>query len=284
MPILFGLLAAGAFGTGDFLGGIATKRSPAIAVALTVQAVGVLLFLAAASLFDGGEPTLRGSAWGAIAGVAGAIGVTSLYRGLGRGRMSVVAPISAAVSGSVPVVVSLAVGEQPSIYQLAGTALIIPAVGLVSMAREDRSSTARDGTDSSPSGLVDAVVAGLGIGLLILGLARAGEESAIWPLVSVRFAGAAVLGVALIYARQQYWLEHRTRIVVVAAGFSDALATRLFVQATRIGLVTVAAVLSSLYPAVTVGCARVFLAERLAPRQLVGLILALVGVALIAAG
>jgi uncharacterized membrane protein len=175
MAVVLGLLAAVTYGTADFLGGLATKRNPVVRVVLVSQAIGLLAYLAAVPLLPEGRFTGEAWAWGAAAGAAGAVGIAFLYRGLARGRMSVVAPITAVISVSIPVLVGLALGERPTGFQLLGVAAVVPAVGLVSTVPEPAASGSPGGVRTARAGVLDALTSGVGIGLFLVALSRAGE-------------------------------------------------------------------------------------------------------------
>jgi drug/metabolite transporter (DMT)-like permease len=284
MAVVLGLLAAVTYGTADFLGGLATKRNPVVRVVLVSQAIGLLAYLAAVPLLPEGRFTGEAWAWGAAAGAAGAVGIAFLYRGLARGRMSVVAPITAVISVSIPVLVGLALGERPTGFQLLGVAAVVPAVGLVSAAPEPAASGSPGGVRTARAGVLDALTSGVGIGLFLVALSRAGEETGPWPLVAARIASLAVFGVGMVVAGHGLRPARGTGRTVVGAGILDVTANLLYLLGTRAGLVSIVAALTSLYPAATVVLARGVLKERLSRGQLAGLVVALAGVVLISAG
>jgi drug/metabolite transporter (DMT)-like permease len=283
MAVVLGLLAAVTYGTADFLGGLATKRNPVVRVVLVSQAIGLLAYLAAVPLLPEGRFTGQAWAWGAVAGAAGAVGIAFLYRGLARGRMSVVAPITAVISVTIPVLVGLSLGERPTGFQLLGVAAVVPAVGLVSAAPEPASSGSPRGR-TARAGVLDALTSGVGIGLFLVALSRAGEETGPWPLVSARIASLAVFGLVMVVAGHGLRPARGTGRTVVGAGILDVTANLLYLLGTRAGLVSIVAALTSLYPATTVVLARGVLKERLSRGQLAGLVVAFAGVVLISAG
>lgn len=280
MAILLGLAASITYGTADFLGGLATKRNTVLRVVLLSQVAGLLIYLVAIPFLPEGRFTARAWVWGSAAGVAGAVGVAFLYRGLARGRMSVVAPITAVISVTIPVVVGLALGERPSGLQMVGIAAAVLAVVLVSTAPEPGAERRASGS----TGVLDALASGVGIGLFLVALSRTGEASGPWPLVASRLVSVVIFGLAMVVARHGLRPERGTGRVVVGAGVLDVTANLLYLLGTRAGLVSIVAVLTSLYPAATVVLARVVLKERLTIHQLVGLAVALAGVVLISAG
>jgi drug/metabolite transporter (DMT)-like permease len=288
MAILLGLLAGMTYGTADFLGGLGSRRNPTVRVVAVSQAVGLSLYLVALPLLPEGRFTAEAWLWGALSGLAGAVGIGFLYRGLARGRMSVVAPITAVVFAIIPVVFGLATGERPSSVQLVGIAVAIPAVALVSSAPDMTAGSRRDGERLlrrlHREGVPDAMLSGVGIGLFAITLAQTGEDTGPWPLVAARIVSITVFGAALVFARTPPRPVPGTALAVAGAGALDVTANLLYLLGTRAGLISIVAVLTSLYPGSTVVLARVVLGERLSVPQLIGLALALAGVAAIAAG
>jgi uncharacterized membrane protein len=275
MAALLALSAAVAYGAGDFLGGLAARRVPPTAVVLWSHIVGLSMLVAAAPLV-GGDVTREALAIGAAAGVLGGAGVTLFYRALAAGAMSVVAPITALLSAAVPVVVGLGAGERPSGAALAGIALALGAVVLVS--REPPSPAA----PLRWQALGLAVAAGVGFGLFFVTVDRAGGAAGLWPLVSARLASVSLfagLGAARLTSAA---LPRGVAGPAVGCGLLDAGANIFYLLALAHGLLSVVSVLTALYPATTVLLARYVLGERLSPVQRAGLGTAAVAAVLIA--
>jgi drug/metabolite transporter (DMT)-like permease len=270
-------LALGAsicWGVGDFLGGFNSRRLSA----LTVLAVAEIAGLVAIGLFvavRGVEPPGRTAlAFAAGAGVAGALGLGALYRGMAVGAMGVVAPISAAAA-VIPVAVGLARGERPSGLQLVGIAAALVGVALAS---REPGETAR-----LAAGVGLALVAAAGFGLYIVLIDEAAETSAEWAvLVSRGAASVAAVSVALALGRLR--LGARALPALIVIGLFDVGANGLLALALTKGLISLVAVLSSLYPVVTIALARAVLGERIGRIQAAGAATALAGVALISIG
>ncbi len=276
MGIVLGLAAAIIYGAADFVGGLVSRRTNVLGVVLFSQLWGTAPLLAAVPFFDA---TVAGEdfAWGAAAGVAGAAGVVFLYRGLSLGRMTVVAPTTAVEAATIPVIFGLAGGERPSAVALAGVALALPAVALVSSSpRGGPGDTAGHGGVEGrlPPGLLDGLAAGLAFGFFFISLERTGSGSGLWPLVMARATAVVCVGAAALLTGRSLRPSPGTTRSIAAAGGLDS----------RRGLLSLVAVLTSLYPASTVLLARVVLRERLWRVQAAGLVLAAVGVGLIAAG
>ena len=273
------LLAALSYGLGDFVGGVASKRASPWAVALVTQIISAVVILLVA-VVDGDDPAAADLWWAVAAGLFNGLGTAFLYRGLSAGRMGVVAPISGVGAAALPVLVGLAVGERPALLVWVGIAAALPGIYLV--AQEPAGS--RHGTASGGSGLVDGVLAGLGFGGLFACLAQIPEEAGFLPLaLNQVVAAGAVVAVAL--ALRQPWVPRQPAAAIGAvSGVLGAVATGSFLLATQTGYLTVAAVITSLYPAVTVVLAAAVLRERVHRSQAWGLVLCLSAVALVAAG
>ncbi|WP_345524090.1 DMT family transporter [Nocardioides conyzicola] len=277
MSILLSLFAAASYGLGDFNGGLFSRRGGAWAVSLVAQLAGTALVLLLV-VVDGGSPTGGDLAWAGVAGVGNGFGTAFLYRGLSSGRMGVVAPVSGVGAVLVPVVVGVLTGERPGALVWIGVLLALPAIWLVS--REP----ATDAPPGTGSGILDGVLAGLGFGTLFAALAQIPAEAGFLPLaLNQLIAGGAIILVAL--ALHQDWVpRNRYALGGALSGALGALATGLFQVATHHGYLTVAAVITSLYPAFTVLLAATVLREHVHRTQAVGLALCAGAVVLVAAG
>jgi drug/metabolite transporter (DMT)-like permease len=283
MAILLALGSAITYGAADFLGGLASKRAAVAQVTFLSQVIGSVLFGAIVVIFESAEPTGAAFAWGGAAGIAGATGVTFLYRGLSLGRMSVVAPITGVEAAAIPVVAGVGFGERPALIAMAGVVLALVAIALVSSA-PDPSHPDRIRPGLRSPGVVDALIAGSCFGAFFILLERAGGSAGMWPLVGARLASFVLLGAIVLATRTSLRLVPGTAAVIVGAGIADVLANAFYLYSTRHGLLSLVAVLTSLYPASTVLLARLVLKERMSVSQLAGLGVAAVGVVLIAAG
>jgi drug/metabolite transporter (DMT)-like permease len=276
VAVVLALFSAATYGIGDFCGGMASRRVAATTVLLWSHLLGLALFLSVAP-FVAGSATGGDLAIGALGGLCGAAGVGLLYKGLSVGPMSVVAPITALLSASVPVVAGLVAGERPSIGVTVGMVAALAAIVLVS---------AEGGGSLRPSdlrGVAFALGAGLGFGLFFVALSHVGEDSGIWTLVAARTASVSAVGLLALFGRVPRQVPSPgSRLFTVAAGSLDALANVFYLLATREGLLTVVSVLTALYPVGTVVLARVVLKERFANLQRIGMVLALPAAVLMA--
>ena len=279
LAILLALGAAGAWGSADFLGGLSARRVPILVVAAVSQAVGLgFTILVVLSVRRGPDDTAV--VWiGAVAGLLGAAGLWALYQGLAVGRMGVVAPI-AAMSGVVPIVVGLvAQHDRPEAVQVGGMVL---AIGGVILAARAPDASGAGGRLSTGVGL--ALVAALFLGSMSVALDAGGDRDPVWTIFMVRVSSVAVLWLVVAGRRPSLSTVRPNVATLIGAGVLDNLANLLFVLASARGLLSLVAVLASLYPVVTVVLARLVLDERLARWQLAGVAAALSGVALISLG
>lgn len=275
MGILLALGAAAAYGLSDFIGGLASRRTTPWPVAL-LGALGGLVGAAALSLAVPGDPTTADLLWGAASGLGSGVGTVFLYRGLANGRMAVVAPVSAVGAAVVPVVVGVATGERPSALVVTGIAVALPGIWLVARMPET--------SDDRTGGLLDGLLAGLGFGVLFVALGQVPDGAGFWPLAASQ--GAALVTVCLIAsALQAPWVPTAaSEWWGAAAGLVASGAVLMFLLATQTGLLTVAAVLTSLYPAFTILLAALVLREHIYRTQGAGLVLCGVAVAFVAGG
>src|SRR5919106_3364732 len=227
MAVVLGLLAAITYGSADFLGGVATKRNPAIRVALVSQLFGFVLYLVALPLLPEGRFTGEAWLWGGLAGLTGAVGLGFLYRGLAHGRMSVVAPFTAVIAAILPVAFGLATGERPSAPQLVGIALAVPAIALVSSGPHQSANPVAVGATlrsrAAALGVFDALVSGIGIGLFFITLARAGDDTGVFPLVAARIV-SITLFLARVVVKERLSVTQLVGLALALAGVASIAA------------------------------------------------------------
>ena len=279
-PLIYSLASAASWGVSDFLGGLQTRRLPVLGVLAVSQPAGLVL-VALFIVFAGADSISAGKlAIAFLAGAASLGGLAAFYSAMAMGTVSVVAPI-AALGVVVPVVFGLAEGESPDALQLAG---LVPAIaGVVVLSYEERPEEAETARTARLS-IVLAIVAGLGFGIFFTGLDAAAPDRPGWAILAVRVGGLVTVLVALLVARPRLDGVRAAWPVLIVIGVFDVLANALFAIASTKGALPVVAVVSSMYPAFTVGLAHAVLGERLATLQWTGVVLALAGVAMIAAG
>jgi drug/metabolite transporter (DMT)-like permease len=274
--VAFGLLAAFSWGAGDFNGGLATRRMVVVGVVTVAHALGLLLLLIFAVVTREPLPPASDFIWGVLAGLAGLVGLAALYRAFAIGRMGLAAPIASVLSSIVPVLFSITLRGLPGGLQIAGFALGIVSVGLVSYSREGRQET---------KGLGLAVTAGVSFGVFFILLDRIGPGAVYWPLVAARTASLTAMLVIAFFRRISVVPgTSRLWVIILLAGALDAFGNVFFVQSAQAGRLDITAVVSSLYPAFTIVLARVLLKEHLSRLQMAGIAAALTSIALIAAG
>lgn len=276
MAVLLALITASAFGVGDFMGGVASRRASVAQVALYSHALGLVGVLAVAPLLSDGFAA-RDFGIGASGAVFGLAGLMLLYRGLAIGPMSVVAPITGVMSAVVPVVWGLLRGDDLALPVTIGIGLGLAAVALIGYSRDIT------GTPVTRATIIGAVGSGLGFGMFFIFISEADDGSAPWPIVGARLVTTSLL---LIYAtgrrigpppRPTWWW-------IVGAGICDVGANVAFQLATERGLLSVVAVVSAMYPAGTILLARFVLDERLQRHQLIGLGIAAAALVLVSVG
>jgi drug/metabolite transporter (DMT)-like permease len=277
MAVVFGLAVALSWGGADFLGGFAAKRSPAAAVAATTQATGLVVSSVLVFAFGWDDLSGRDVVLSAGAGIAGVVGVTSLYRGLAIGRMSVVAPVSAVMAAVIPIAWGLARGEEPSTVALVGIALAVIAVAIVAQAP-----ASDDGDHEGRSGIGLAVVAGAGFGVTFICLSSTAEASGLWPVFLSRATAVPILVIALLATGRHLFVARADLPPALVAGVLDMAAHVFLLAAVRRGMTTLVAPVAALYPAGTVLLANVVLREAIGRRRIVGLGTALFALVLIA--
>ena len=277
IAVLLALGAAAGWGGADFLGGNATRRLPILTVTFVSQAVGLAFVLGLVVSGWVGLPDGRTVVLGLVGGCLGAVGLATLYSALAIGPMGVVAPI-VSLSVIVPVAVGFMSGERPAALKLVGVGVAIS--GVVLAARPP--STA--GSRVSAHAITLAAVAAVCLGLLAVMLSRAGETDVLWAVLMVRVGSLTLLTVAVLARRPSFVMQTRQRVTLASVGILDSGSNLLFVLASQRGLLSLIAVVASLYPVMTVVLARGLLGERLSRFQAAGVVLALAGIALIAAG
>ena len=284
MVVLLGLAAAVLYGSGDFLGGMATRRAHVLTVLTLAETAGVIVALAAVAAWPG-PASLAGLTWGVSAGLVGGLGLIVFYIGLAAGPMSVVAPVSGLVSTVLPVAVALTEGERPGVGVYAGAVLCLVAIVVVSSGG-DTASASRPGRLGRA--LAYGTSSGVSFGLFFLLIRNAGRSGEVWPVAAGRIGELAVVlaaaaTVAVLRPGLLRGAGGRIPLVAAGAGAIDVVANICYVAATRTGMFGLAVVLASLYPGVTVLLARVVLGERLRWVQRAGLGLAAIGILLVAA-
>jgi len=306
LAIALALGASMCWGSGDFLGGLTTRRASLWAVIVGSQAAGLVGATLVVVLAGHGWPGLH-AVWPVLlGGLASVVAVSCFYQALAIGSMSIVAPISAA-NAMIPFLFGLAVGERPSAAQLGGVALAAAGVLLVASERARAGDTI--GAAALPNepavepaavnaagtaahaphrnqrrAIVLALTAAVAMGLVLVGYDATARYDPLWAMLGGRISSVAVFAVVFLAMRPRLEMRRSALPFVVAVGLLDTGANGLFSLATTQGYLSIVAVLGSVYPVVTVLLAYGLLRERIAPHQMAGAVGTLAGIALIAAG
>ncbi len=323
VAVLLALISAVSYGCSDFAAGLATRRASVLRVTLISEAATVAVVGLALAVTGAHQPDLRAVVWGCVAGLGGVCGALALYIGFRHAAFSVAGPLSAVGAAGFSVLAGLLLGERPTVLALIGIVLALPAIvgvsasvgagggehpgggvvaapatsdaalgspatsdaALGSPATSDAAPGSRGGWVRRllPAGVTYGLVAGACFALLFIGLNQAGSGSGLWPVFLGQVAALLAVTCAAAFTGDLRLPEERGGWLAAAAGLTGGPGTILFFVSTHRGLLAVAAVITSLYPAVTILLARVVLGERLTAIRLAGLTLAAASVALIAA-
>jgi drug/metabolite transporter (DMT)-like permease len=287
IAILLALTAALSWGTGDFLGGIGSRRYALLWV-LLASALGGTLLAGVGTLISGDSPPPTNHfLLAAIAGLVGLVALAAFYRALAIGTMSIVAPITATGS-SIPVLWGV-IGRGEKLTLFAVISIFVAVCGVILASREqDAAQTTGVDDKTHRESILLAFVAAAGFGTIFTLIAEAGEESIFWPAMTLKLVTTASVVIILLLAgsRREAWGARphgKQWLFPISIGFFDVGANITFAAAAQRGELAITSVVSSLYPVTTVILAYFFLHERLAISQRVGVVMALVGVVMLAA-
>lgn len=272
--VVSGLGAAVSWGAGDFSGGVATKRTGVLAVVIVSQIVGAILLAFSALLIGETIPSTQDMAWGALGGISGGIGLLTLYHALSVSKMGVVAPVTAVSSALVPVAFGLIIEGLPAGTQMLGFMFVF--IGIWFISREGDTSKIKMDSLKLP------LLAGLGFGLFMIFIDRIQGDAILWPLVGARMAALTMCFLAALYLKKTELPAITHLPLMIIAGIFDTGGNLFYALAAQAGRLDIAAVLTSLYPAVTVLLAWILLKERLTGRQWFGVFSVMIAVLLIA--
>ncbi len=276
MAVVLALFAAGIYGVSDFLGGLASRSAKAITVLVYNYPFGAVVMAALLPFFPGHVSTST-LIYSCAGGAMGLIGVSLLYSALSIAPMNIISPITAVMTAIVPVVFGVITGERPHPLAWLGMVVGLVAVVLISRTPADH--------PHGPLGLrplLMAVVAGVGFGGYFICLARSGSDSGLWPVVIARIAAAVLVVPVALRTHAVVMLPRRVLRLALGSGMLDAGANLFFLLATRHGYLSIASVITALYPAGTVALAVWVLHEHTGRWQRVGLLLAAGSVVLVA--
>jgi drug/metabolite transporter (DMT)-like permease len=263
------------YGVGDFAGGIASRSRTAITILVTAYPIGAVLMALCIPLFSG-HLSWTTTFYGIGGGLSGLVGVVLMYSALARAPMNVISPVTAVLAAVVPVAFGVTVGERPAVTAWLGIVIGMVSVFLVSRTAEDHPHG-----PIAPKYLGMALLAGVGFGLYFICLGHAPSNSGVWPLVIARITSAVVIVPLAWRTKRLGVVRGRVLAITALSGVCDAGANLFFLIATRHGYLSVASVITSLYPAGTVLLAVLILHEHTGRIQRVGLGLAAASVVLI---
>jgi drug/metabolite transporter (DMT)-like permease len=272
---LLALIASLTWGVADYMGGIASRKASPTQVLVVAYPSGAVIITLMAFLAVPGEFSTDAALWGVLAGSIGALAVALLYIALSRGPMGVVSPITAVMSGAVPTAVGLLNGERLTLLGITGIAIAALAVILVSREKGEHVKVA-------PSTILISIASGSAIGLYLSALSLAPVESGIWAATVGRWTSSILVAVVVFAVIKNFTRNGFPWMLAIVSGFLDATANAVFQLASQRGLLSIVAVLGSLYPATTALLARFLIQERLSRIQIVGVLLAFLAAALLA--
>jgi drug/metabolite transporter (DMT)-like permease len=278
VPVGFSLAAVLCWGTSDFTGGYASKRSDAFIVTLLSHAGGFVFMLTLALLTRAPYPSGSSRNWALLAGALGGTALAIFYRALASGDMGITAPVAAVLGAAIPAAFAMITQGLPGAFSIAG--FMLAGIGIWLISRPD-------GSARSYAGISMAALAGVGFAGFFICIDRAGYSSALWSAVHSRFASLVIVAVIVLFRRGWYRqiptpLQPASAALALFAGCLDVSGTALFIRAEQTGRLDTAVVLSSLYPVITVVLARVVLHEHFNRWKTVGIFAALLAVPLIA--
>jgi len=270
----FSIAAIFIWGTSDFLGGYAAKRANAFLLTMLAHASGLVLMLVLALSEHSAFPDRSSILWALAAGASGGAALAIFYRTLAEGKMGLTAPVAAVLGAVIPTCFGIWKEGLPHAWQVVG--FIVAAAGIWLISRQEDE-------DGRPEGIGMAVLAGMGFAGFFLFIKQTGESAAFWSAAISRAGSLVLVGLIVLFSQAPKRIDRNGALLGVVAGCLDTLGTAIFIRASQTGRLDAAVVLSSLYPAVTVGLAWLVLKERITRWRVVGMLAAIAAVPMIAA-
>ncbi len=286
MTVVLALLGALFIGVSDFLGGLASHKANALAVSLVVQLIGLLTLAPIAAVIGASALTATDLGLGAVSGLATSVAFIGFFTAMARGRIGLVLPVSAAVAALLPAIVGVAGGNELSTLALGGVLCVLVAIPLVAYEPEEDDAKLREGAPvrwSAARQVAISAACGAGFGVYFICVGHTSIDSGLWPTVANLVVAVSVTIPVAVRAGVMPGPRSAPRLAIlggVALGFADVTVT----TALQEGPLTIASVLTNLYPLVTIALGVAVMGERLHPWHAVGIVLALAGVSMIAAG
>ncbi|MGD0791300.1 MAG: DMT family transporter [Terriglobales bacterium] len=273
IPAAYSLTAFGVWGASDFLGGVGARRANAFLFTAIVHISGLVVVGALALMTHAPFPGNASLVWALIAGSVGGLALALFYRSLASGNMGLVAPVAAVLGAAIPTIVTAFTEGFPGYRHVLG--FILAGIGVWLISRTETGV-------GRPEGLGMAVLAGIGFAGFYLCIHQAGNASALWVAACSRSASLLVTGAIVLFGRHLRAVPTPVLAIAMVAGILDITGSAVFIRAAQIGRLDDAVVLSSLYPAVTVLLARIFLHEHFSRARTIGMVAALAAVPMIA--
>ncbi len=273
IPAAYSLTAVGVWGASDFLGGVGAGKANAFLFTAIVHLSGMVMMGTLALMTRATFPGNASVLWSLLAGAVGGFSLALFYRSLASGNMGLIAPVAAVLGAAIPTIVTAFTEGFPSNRHVAGFILAGIGVWLISRA---------EGDAGRPKGLGMAVLAGIGFACFYLFIHKAGNGSALWISACSRVGSLLVTAGVVLFGRYLRAVSGPVLGIAIAAGVLDITGSAVFVRAAQIGRLDSAVVLSSLYPAITVVLARIFLHEHFSRARTIGMVAALASVPMIA--
>jgi len=276
LSILFGLGAALGWGAADFFGGLASRKAGAYRAIFYGEGIGIVFVVIAALIFQQDFPTVRSCLLAALAGMIGTLGILLLYQAMTLGLMSIATPVSALMAAVIPIVIGAAADGLPKAVTLLGFVFALFAIWFISRGEGNVKDIFAHIAD-----LKLPLLAGVGFGLYFVIIHEATRESTLWPMVLSRSAGMLLMTTFLLVRRESWKVTPSAWPLIAVNGLLDVGGNILYILASQLGRLDVAAILSSLFPASTVLLAALFLKERVPRSQTLGIALALIAIILL---
>ena len=273
IPAAYSLTAVGVWGASDFLGGVGARRANAFLFTAIVHISGMVAATAVALATHAAFPGNTSLLWSLAAGAVGGIALAIFYRSLAQGNMGLIAPVAAVLGAAIPTIVTAFSEGVPGYRHVLG--FLLAGIGVWLISRTETGA-------SQPEGLGMAVLAGIGFAGFYLCIHRAGNANALWVAACSRSASLLVAGIVVLLGRHLRAVPAPIVGIAIVAGILDTTGSAVFVRASQIGRLDDAVVLSSLYPAITVLLARIFLREHFSRARTLGIVAALAAVPMIA--
>ena len=272
---LLGLASALSWGTGDFVGGVASRKVGTYRAVLYGEAIGLLFLFAALPFVHEPFPDNHTLKWSIAAGVVGNFALLAFFEAMRQGRISVAAPLSALIGSIIPVIVGSFMDGLPQPIILFAFGLALIAVVLISREKDEGDPTGKNRY------LLFPILAGIGFGLYFVLIHEASQEWVFGPLIAARTSGTISTALFLLFKQKSFRVKSGNWHLLTINGLFDVGGNLFFILAAQVGRMDVSAILSSLYPGMTVFLAWLILKGKLQFLQWVGIILALIAIILI---